>query len=234
VSEKAPLSPRERIVNPDGTPTRSWWRYWANIQNIGTTASALVVKAGAILVGATVSSGGTIEVADIAGNSLLGNPNSAPGQPEAVGVDATLGFVNAGSLGLASQPASSVLGVGTIGPAQPGPLHLGGNLSIINGDTLTDNGSSAPGSTDYAGMLAFDRTPSRVADLERKVAELTTLLLSLRDNRGEIASLRQQVNDALAMVFSIRDSRAELAAMRRQMNDTQTLAYLGAARRPYT
>ena len=176
MSDKAPLSPREKVINPDGTPNRSYWRWWSQIQNIGTTASALVVKGSALLQGATVSSGGTIEAADIAGNSLLGNPTAVAGVAQVVGVDATLGFVNAGSIGIASQPAQTVLGANTAG--QPQALSLGGNLAIISG-VLTDNGSSTPGSStgDDLGFYAAAMARNRIIDLERKVDDVMTLAL---------------------------------------------------------
>ena len=151
---KAPPSPRQKVVNPDGTPERTYWRYWTeNIQNIGTTANDLVV-AGGLLKGATVSSGGTIEAADIAGYSLLGNPISAVGQPQVVSLDVTLGFVNAGSIGIA----------------------LGGNLFISN-NVLSDGGSGGGGSSssDDLGFYAAAMARNRIIDLERKVDDAMTL-----------------------------------------------------------
>ena len=171
---KDPPSPRQKVVNPDGTPERTYWRYWTeNIQNIGTTANDLVV-AGGLLKGATVSSGGTIEAADIAGYSLLGNPISAVGQPQVVSLDVTLGFVNAGSIGIATQAAQTVLGAETTG--QPKALALGGNLFISSG-VLSDGGSGGGGSSSSndLGFYAAAMARNRIIDLERKVDDAMTL-----------------------------------------------------------
>lgn len=178
---KAPLSPREPMVDQNGRATRSWWRYLTdNIQNIGTTQSALVVKSSALLLGGTISSGGTIEAADIPASTLLGNAGVVAGVPEALALDVTLG-INSGAVGLAKQAAQTVLGVGGTATAQPGPLLLAGNLSIINGDTLTDTGlSNATNADSDAALYAMDDTRGRAADLAQKVAELEKYVFSIR------------------------------------------------------
>ena len=178
---KAPLSPREPLVDQQGRPTRSWWRYLTdNIANIGTLQTPLVVKSSVFLTGGTFTTGGSIEPATIPAETLIGNAGGAAAVPEAIALDATLG-INAGMVGLAKQAAQTVLGVGGSVTAQPGPLQLGGNLSIINSNTLTDNGSSSGGTTDSdAALYAMDDTRGRTGDLEQKLANLERYVFSIR------------------------------------------------------
>ena len=170
MTSKAPLSPRQKVVNPDGTPDRHYWLWWNNIQNIGTTESPLVVKGSALLQGGTISSGGTIQAADVPGHSLLGNAGASAGQPQTVGIDATLGFVNAGSIGIATQAAFTVLGRGS-NAGQPYALTLGGNLSI-QGNVLTDGGGGGGGGStgDDLGYYAASYARNRAMDLENQLA----------------------------------------------------------------
>lgn len=124
------LSPHEPLTDSKGNVTRTWWRFFnTKITQIGTTATALVVKPSAVLAGGSVSSGGTIETADLPGGTLLGNPLDIAGQPQALPLDPSLDFTGT-ALGLAPLAAGSLLGnTGTVA-AIPGAITIGTGLTL--------------------------------------------------------------------------------------------------------
>ena len=169
-------TPREPIADPQGYPTRVYWRFLNGLmRQSGTLASALVVKGNALLTGTSILSGGTIESPDLPGSSLVGNPSTTAGQPATVGLDSTLAFVNAGSIGTAKVPGQTIMGNAGANEAQAVPLNIGGDLFFVNGNTLyAAPGQSAPvnaATAIYGAMGPWGRT----ADLERRVQDALTI-----------------------------------------------------------
>lgn len=182
-TENPILTPREPLTKKGDELNRSWWRWFDAItRGLGKLASPITVAGNAILNSATINSGGTISSPNLAAHTLVGNPGTAAAQPQAVGLDGTMGFVNNGSIGLAVAPSQTVLGTGNGG--QPTPLPLGGSLLIVNG-VLTDSGGVIPpGTVDDAGLYALDDTRNRAAVLEQKVSELASLTMAMSSRGG--------------------------------------------------
>lgn len=186
--DKSMLSPREPIADAKGQITRTWWRKINDLlTNAGTTSSDLVVKPSAILSGATVSAGGTIEAADLPGHSLIGNPLAAAAEPVAVPLDPSLDFAGT-ALALAPLAAGSLMGnAGTVA-AIPGSIGIGSGLTLDPvSKTLSVDGSTA---NDDILLIAPPDRSGQIAALERKVEELTALVMlsaSPSINTGTVA-----------------------------------------------
>jgi hypothetical protein len=152
------LSPHEPLTDNKGNVTRTWWRFFnTKIGQIGTTATALVVKPSAVLAGGSVSSGGTIAASDLPGSTLLGNPLAIVGQPQALPLDPSLDFTGT-ALGLAPLAAGSLLGnTGTVA-AIPGAITVGDGLTLDPASgTLSANAATSGSNVAMLNRLWFGR-----------------------------------------------------------------------------
>lgn len=183
MSQPETLSPREPLTDKEGNITRSWWRFLnSKFAQVGTLAAPLVVKPSAFFNEATISAGGTIAAPDLAGQTLIGNPNPTTGQPGTIALDPSLGFTGE-TLGLSEIPPQTLLGNPSGGTATPGAVPIGGNL-ILNAGTLIATG---PALDDIALWSETDRA-GQIAALERKVDALMTLAMLSRTASANTAT----------------------------------------------
>lgn len=174
---------REPFLDAAGRVSRTWYRFLDSLTSgVGATSEPLVVQDNAILVGGTVSSGGTITSPDLPPSTLIGNGDTIAAAPTTIGIDPSLSL-SGDILSIAPLPPRTLMGNSASELAPPGAIIVGSNLSLA-GSVL-----SATGDEDDE-----------------------TLLYSIRDTRGEIADLQRQVNDALVLAMLSPPSEAASAA----------------------
>ena len=122
-------TPREPITGPDGTPTRTWFRYLLSLgTNSGSLAKPVTIAPNSLITSGEINSGSTVTVADSPARTVLGNSGALAGPPTPQVVDPSLSFNN-GTLAALSIPARTLSG-------NPGP-GTGAPTFIIPGDDLS-------------------------------------------------------------------------------------------------
>jgi len=191
MSQPQILSPNQPMTDGNGKVTHDWWRaLHALFKSSGTLAAGVTVKGSAVLAETVVNSGGTIAAPDAPGATLIGNAGPAAAQPGYIPVDPSLSLAG-GALALPTLPAAVLWGNPTYAPAKPVTIRLGAGVEFSGGMLVVPAGAAGSDASAYA---VPDRS-GQVADLERRVAFLETLLLSLPDVRGRLAEIERRLRD---------------------------------------
>ena len=124
------------ILNPDGTPNRTWYRYFNDLTNAHNATAAAVttvtktvaelqaaapdtvgtvteIDTAGGLTGGPITGSGTVALAEIGGLTLLGNPAATEESPEQLPLGAYLQFVN-GALAVVDLPVWAPLTNGDV------------------------------------------------------------------------------------------------------------------------